>query len=123
MDTLRIAVPSAVPGGLDAPVDAHFGHCEMYTVVDIKDRHIAAVGTLPNVPHGEGGCMAPVAFLAENGINVLIAGGMGMRPLLAFREIGIDVYFGGDAPSVRAAVHACMAGSLPQFAPADTCAG
>jgi predicted Fe-Mo cluster-binding NifX family protein len=123
MNEIKIAIPSVLPGGLEAPVDEHFGHCEIYTIVEIRDGHVAAVSTLPNVPHENAGCMAPVKYLAGNGINVLIAGGMGMRPLVAFEQIGIEVYYGAGAPSVHAAVQALIAGSLPSFAPVDTCAG
>ena len=28
---IRIAIPSVQPGGLDAEVGAHFGHCDLYT--------------------------------------------------------------------------------------------
>jgi predicted Fe-Mo cluster-binding NifX family protein len=35
-----VAVPSELPGGLDAGVNAHFGHCEVYTLVIINDHKI-----------------------------------------------------------------------------------
>jgi predicted Fe-Mo cluster-binding NifX family protein len=123
MAKIRIAVPSALPGGLDVPVNPHFGHCDIYTVVDLDDGNVSGVGTLPNVPHEDGGCMGPVNHLAGHGIHVLIAGGMGMRPLVGLNQAGIDVYYGADAPSVRAAVQAFIAGSLPEFAPVNTCSG
>ena len=39
MDTL-IAVPSDQPGGLDARVGAHFGHCEVYTLAKIDNGEV-----------------------------------------------------------------------------------
>ncbi len=123
MDTLRIAIPSTLPGGMDSAVGAHFGHCDCYTIVDVADGGIAQVGTLPNVPHVQGGCMAPVNHLAQNGVNVLLAGGMGMRPLLGFNQVGIKVYHGGDAASVKDAVAAFLAGNLVPFALEHTCGG
>ena len=72
-----VAIPSSHPGGLDAPLGAHFGHCDLYTLVKIAQGKVQEVATLPNVPHEQGGCMAPVNHLAQNGVQVLIAGGMG----------------------------------------------
>ena len=41
-----LAVPSCMPGGLDAQMGMHFGHCDIYTIVEIEDNAIKAVGTL-----------------------------------------------------------------------------
>ncbi len=35
---MRIGIPSDRPGGLDAGVSAHFGHCDLFTAVEIKGR-------------------------------------------------------------------------------------
>jgi predicted Fe-Mo cluster-binding NifX family protein len=123
MNAARVAIPSALPGGLQAAVGAHFGHCELYTVVDIQDGKIAQVSTLPNVPHQQGGCLAPVNHLAQNGVTALIAGGMGLRPLMGFQQVGIEVFHGGTAPTVDAAVKALIEGSLPRFSRENTCGG
>jgi predicted Fe-Mo cluster-binding NifX family protein len=118
-----IAVPSASPGGLEAPLGAHFGHCELYTMVAVEDGNISRVDVIPSVPHAQGGCMAPVQYLAENGAKILIAGGMGLRPLMGFNQMGIDVYFGGNAMTVGDAVQALVQGKLPQFSQEHTCGG
>lgn len=123
METIIIAIPSENPGGLDANIGAHFGHCDLYTIVEAKGREIINVRTLPNVPHQQGGCMAPVNHLAQNGVNVLIAGGMGMRPLMGFQQVGVRVFHGSGAPSVGHAVQALLMGSLPAFTTEFTCGG
>ena len=63
METTIVAIPSENPGGLEAQVGEHFGHCELYTLVEIRNGAVHAVTTLPNVPHQHGGCMAPVEHL------------------------------------------------------------
>jgi predicted Fe-Mo cluster-binding NifX family protein len=123
METCRIAIPSAAPGGMESPISGHFGHCDCYTVVDVAEGKIAEVATLPNVPHVQGGCMAPVNHLSQNGVTALIAGGMGMRPLMGFAQAGITVYHGGQAESVGEAVAAFLAGGLTQFSLNHTCGG
>ena len=119
----KVAVPSSMPGGLEASLGAHFGHCDLYTVITVAEGEISQVDTLPNVPHQQGGCMAPVQHLASNGVNLLIAGGMGMRPLMGFQQVGIDVYFGGDSQTVGQAVEGLLSGRLPQFTQEFTCGG
>lgn len=123
MDQARIAIPSSQPGGLEAGVGAHFGHCDLYTIVDVKDGRIMQVTTLPTIPHQQGGCLAPVNYLAKNGITVLIAGGMGMRPLTGFNQAGIEVYRGSEASRVEAVVKSLIAGDLPRFSRENTCGG
>ena len=123
MSEVVVAIPSAPPGGLEAALEAHFGHCYLYTLVKIAGGQISEVTTLPNVPHEQGGCLAPVRHLAQNGVGVLIAGGMGMRPLQGLLQLGIEVRFGQDSRTVGEAVNAYLAGRLPQFTPQWTCGG
>ena len=122
MNTL-IAVPSAAPGGLEAPLGAHFGHCDLYTLISVAEGEIQSVDVIPNIPHEQGGCMAPVRYLADRGVKRLIAGGMGMRPLMGFTEVGIEVYFGGSEKIVGNAVNELLTGNLQQFTLNHTCGG
>ena len=123
MKTTIVAIPSTHPGGLEAPLGAHFGHCDLYTLVKIADGKVQEVATLPNVPHQQGGCMAPVNHLAQHGVQVLIAGGMGMRPLMGFNQVGIEVLFGNGAQTVGEAVEALLNAGLPRFTTEFTCGG
>lgn len=122
METL-IAVPTAEPGGMDAPVDAHFGHCATYTLVKVADGEVKDVSSVPSCPHVQGGCMAPVNYLADLNVKALISGGMGMRPLMGFNQVGIQVYHGSGTPTVKAAVEAFIQDSLPVFTVDQTCGG
>ena len=123
MQSTIVAIPSTHPGGLEAPLGAHFGHCDLYTLVKIADGKVLEVATLPNVPHQQGGCMAPVNHLAQNGVKILIAGGMGMRPLMGFNQAGIDVLYGNGVQTVNEAVEAFLNGTLPRFTTDFTCGG
>ncbi|SPJ14333.1 Dinitrogenase iron-molybdenum cofactor biosynthesis protein [Syntrophobacter sp. SbD2] len=123
MKNITVAVPSTNPGGLDSFLGAHFGHCDLYTLVEVTDGQVQNVRTLPNVPHQQGGCMAPVNHLAQNGVQVLIAGGMGMRPLMGFNQAGINVLYGGGVQTVGEAVDAFLKGNLQQFTNDFTCGG
>ncbi len=123
MDKKIIAIPSALPGGLDAGMGMHFGHCEIYTIAEVEDGKVASVRTLPPIPHQQGGCLAPVNYLAGEGVNVLLAGGMGMRPLMGFNQAGVEVYYAGNFPTVGQSVQAFIEGKLPVFTPEHSCGG
>ena len=118
-----IAIPSEQPGGLEAGVGAHFGHCDLYTLVQVAEGQVLDIKVIPNVPHQQGGCLAPVQHLAGSGVTQLIAGGMGVRPLMGFNDVGIKVYYGGGARTVGDAVVAMLKGDLPEFKQENTCGG
>lgn len=118
-----VAIPSVMPGGLEAPVDAHFGHCGIYTLVTLKDGQVDQVRLLPTVPHEQGGCLSAVNYLAQQGVNILISGGMGLRPLMGFNQAGIEVYYRGLATTVAQAAEALAQGKLTAFTQDQVCGG
>ncbi|MDL2207255.1 NifB/NifX family molybdenum-iron cluster-binding protein [Desulfovibrio sp. OttesenSCG-928-M16] len=122
MSTL-VAVPSMNPGGLESEVMPHFGHCDVFTLVEMDNGSIINVRILQNQPHEHGDCVAPVRFLAEHGVSVMLAGGMGRRPFMAFQENGIQVYFSGTEGSVIAALQGYAQGKLPAFGDNGLCQG
>jgi len=119
----RIAVPSNDQGGLDGTRAGHFGHCDVFTLVDVKDGEIEQVTTINNREHMQGGCMVPVNLLSENKVNALIVGGIGMRPLMGFRQVGIDVYHDATRPEIRHVVEDLIAGKLPVIGDDQVCGG
>jgi predicted Fe-Mo cluster-binding NifX family protein len=118
-----IAVPSEAPGGLDAPISAHFGHCHAFTMVNVESSKIGVVNVLDNEGHAHGGCMAPVMLLHSHHVEALVAGGMGGRPLAGFQQVGIRVYFKEEARSVRDAVQLLIDGKCREFGSAQACGG
>lgn len=119
----RIAIPSVEQGGLDGMRSGHFGHCDVFTLVDVEGGEIKKVTTVANQGHVQGGCMVPVNFLAQHKVNALIVGGIGMRPLMGFRQVGIDVYHDAQRQEIRPVVEDLIAGNLPQIADDQVCGG
>lgn len=117
---MRISVPSLRPGGLDADVSAHFGHCEIFTAVELDGDSIGKVWTLGN--DEEHNCMIPVQRMLSEGIDTVLLGGIGRKPLMEFRRIGIKVYVGA-AGSVKDAVDGFLSGSLREATLEDVCRG
>ena len=120
---MKIAIPSSAPGGLEAPLEPHFGHCYAFTMVESDGEQITEVDVVINQGHAQGGCMAPVMELKQAGVEVLIAGGMGARPLAGFQQVGISVYFNEGAATVGEAVELVQSGQARIFGPAQVCGG
>lgn len=119
----KIAVPSMHPGGLDSPRSGHFGHCDVFTMVEVDEGKITEVALVSNPPHQQGGCQAPVNLLHQAGAHALIVGGIGMRPLMGFRQMGIEVYFGPDGDTVGSVIDQLLEGRLTPIGDNQVCGG
>jgi predicted Fe-Mo cluster-binding NifX family protein len=123
MENGRIAVPSLGNGGLDGERAGHFGHCDVFTFIDVEDGEIKEVSTIQNQEHVQGGCMVPVNLLAGHKVNALIVGGIGMRPLMGFKQAGIDVYHDAERVAIKPVVEDLIAGKLAMIADNQVCGG
>ncbi|WP_457577590.1 NifB/NifX family molybdenum-iron cluster-binding protein [Desulfomarina sp.] len=123
MTKVRIAVPSEGEGGLDGKRAGHFGHCDVFTLIDVEDGEIKEVSILPNKEHVQGGCMVPVNLLAEHKVQQLVVGGIGMRPLMGFQQVGIDVYHDAERIDIRPVVEDMIAGKVPVIQNDQVCGG
>jgi predicted Fe-Mo cluster-binding NifX family protein len=72
-------------------VSAHFGRCQSYTIVDIKEGQILSREEIPNPGHQPG--FLP-EYLSERGVNSIIAGGMGPRAQNLFSQKNIETIIG-----------------------------
>ncbi len=123
MENGRIAIPSMGEGGIDGQRSGHFGHCDAFTMVDVVDGEIKTVTTVKNGEHVQGGCMVPVNLLAEHKVDALIVGGIGMRPLMGFKQVGIDVYHDAERIDTRPVLDDLIAGKLPMISDDQVCGG
>ncbi len=123
MKSGRIAIPSNGQGGLDGTRSGHFGHCDLFTLVDVENSEIKEVSILQNQEHVQGGCMVPVNLLSENRVTALVVGGIGMRPLMGFRQVGIDVYHDDQQIEIGPVVQDLIAGKLAQIENDQVCGG
>lgn len=92
MGATRIAIPCIGQASLQAPVSPHFGRCDSYAIVTLEEGKIKSVESLSNASHSD--CTSPVRMLADSGVTLMLVTGMGMRPYLALKELGIDVSYG-----------------------------
>lgn len=103
---MKIAIPLA-----DGKLTAHFGHCAQFAIVDVdrESKTIKEQVVLDPPPHEPG--VLP-AWLAEQGVNVIIAGGMGQRAQTLFTDKSIEVVVGAPVDTPEALVSDYLAGTL-----------
>ena len=85
---MRYAIPVS-SGGLSA----HFGHCEHFALIDVDEerKKVLRKELVPSPGHQPG--LLP-EWLAEQGVSVVIAGGMGSRAQNLFNQNHIGVVIG-----------------------------
>jgi predicted Fe-Mo cluster-binding NifX family protein len=89
-------------------VAEHFGHCANFNIYETGDGRIKSCVTLANPGHSPG--FLP-NFLYEQGVNVVISGGMGGGAVRIFNEKGIEVITGASGKAGDA-VEAFLKGAL-----------
>ena len=119
----RIAVPSIGEGGLNSTRSEHFGHCDVFTLIDFENGKIKADSILANGGHEHGGCMVPVNLLAQQGVKAIIVAGIGRRPLIGFDEVGIEVYMDKVHSKVNEVLDQLMNDKLDKISVDETCGG
>jgi predicted Fe-Mo cluster-binding NifX family protein len=123
---MRVAIPSNAPGGLEAGRSEHFGHCDLFTVVNLDgNKGITSVETVENAGHEAGGCLVPVQILHDAKVDAIVVAGMGARPMMGFSQVGITVYYADPnrITDVNLAIEHLQAGKLPIMRSDQACSG
>ena len=89
-------------------VSEHFGHCEDFLIYSTEENKIINETKVGNPGHKPG--FLP-NFLGDQGVEVIIAGGMGGGAVEIFNERNIEVILGAKGEAT-AAVEAYLAGNL-----------
>lgn len=92
---MRIAIATE-----NKAVCQHFGHCPEYTLYTIEGIEIREKEVIPNPGHKPN--FLP-GYLQELGVDVIIAGGMGVKAQKLFAEAGINAILGIAGPTEQVA--------------------
>jgi len=84
----------AIPVDVNNQIEDHFGHCDHYKIFSISNENeIVKKETIQ--AEEDCGCKSNIAFvLAENGITVMLAGGIGAGAVNVLNQCNIDVIKG-----------------------------
>lgn len=89
----------AVPITSDNQIDSHFGHCDSYKVFSVSEKKEITDTKIIQSPQGCG-CKSDIAsILANDGVKIMLAGGIGGGAINVLYNNGIEVIRGcsGDA--------------------------
>lgn len=86
----------------------HFGHTEFFKVYEVENGFVKSANVFSTNGSGHG---ALAGFLAANGVDTLICGGIGGGAQMALAEAGIKLY-GGVSGLADDAVAALLSGNL-----------
>ena len=89
-------------------VTGHFGHCDSFILFNAENGVIVGQQTVPNPGHRPG--FLP-NFLADQGVNVIISGGMGGGAVEIFNERNVEVVVGASGEA-KDAVERYLKGEL-----------
>jgi ATP-binding protein involved in chromosome partitioning len=103
---MRIAIPLAA-----GRLCMHFGHCEQFALVDVtgSDGNAMQTTLMTPPPHEPG--LLP-RWLHQQGVTLVIAGGMGQRAQQLFSQSGVHVVVGAPPESPESLVSAYLDGTL-----------
>jgi len=110
--TMKFAVPTH--GG---KLCAHFGHCEAFALIDIDGNNTIISEAYVTPPPHEPGLLPP--WIAQQGVNCVIAGGMGARAQQLFAENGVKVVTGAQGEYPKEIIENYLKGTLTTGA--NTC--
>ncbi len=85
---MKIAIPSK-----ENKLCAHFGNCESFTFVEVNENSNEITNIESIIPEGGVSCQC-ASWIAEQGTDIVLAGGMGGRPMQIFAQNGVKVIAG-----------------------------
>ncbi len=88
MISMRIAF-SSLSDGIESDLSPHFGRCPYFVFVDIENNEIVSVNAKANPYYSQHQPGVVPQFIAQEGANVIIAGGMGPRAIDWFQQLGV----------------------------------
>jgi ATP-binding protein involved in chromosome partitioning len=103
---MKIAIPVSY-----GQLSAHFGHCEQFALVEVDPSEKKIIGTEYAVPPPHEPGVLP-RWLHEQGVDVIIAGGMGQRAQQLFAQNGIGVVVGARCQAAEEVVTNYLQGTL-----------
>ncbi len=99
----------AVPVNEKNILDAHFGHCQFFALINTDGDKIISEEKVVPPPHEPG--LLP-RWLANKGVTDIIAGGMGQKAIQLFNQGGVNAFVGAPQLSARELVEGHLQGKL-----------
>lgn len=112
----RVAISAGDSSGLDSLVSPHFGRCPYYALVDLDGRDVKQVNAIANPYYEQHAPGVVPGFIHDQGVDVMLTGGMGRRAIGFFEQYGIEAVTGASG-TVHDALEEYLGGRLQGAAP------
>jgi predicted DNA-binding protein (UPF0251 family)/predicted Fe-Mo cluster-binding NifX family protein len=95
-DPMIVAVPH-----LQGDVNAHFGSTQQFLIAEVAKQKVqrTSIFEIQGMQHSHSGI---AGFLKEQGVEVILAGGMGVPMQQALKQMGFTLYCGVSGPALEA---------------------
>ena len=103
---MKIAIPTE-----NEKLCSHFGHCESFTFAEVNPETKEILNIETRVPE-EGISCQSANWISEQGANIILAGGMGARPLEIFSRNGVQVISGCPELPIKELITSYLDSSL-----------
>ena len=85
---MKIVIPAK-----DEKLCSHFGNCESFCFIDVDNETKEILNIENKIPEGGISCQS-ASWIASQGVDTVLAGGMGGKPLNIFAQNGVKVIAG-----------------------------
>lgn len=103
---MKICIPTS-----EGKLCSHFGHCDSFTIAEIDENTKEILSIEEKIPEDGISCHSAM-WIGEQGVKLVLAGGMGARPLMMFAQAGIKVIPGCPELEIKELLTKFMANSL-----------
>ncbi len=99
---MKIAI-SSTGKSLESEIDARFGRCPYFLIVEIEDKEIKNIKAIENIAAGQrgGAGITSAEIIAKEKVEAVITANLGPRAFSVFEQFEIKIYQGegkvGDA--------------------------
>lgn len=112
---MKIVIPTA-----EGKLCGHFGHCESFSFVEINPETKEIISIEERIPEDGISCQS-ASWISAQGANMVLAGGMGGKPVGLLSQNGVEVVLGCPELPIKEVVEKYMNNSL--VTGENTCGG
>ena len=111
---MKVAI-SSTGKNLESEVDARFGRCNYFLIVNIEDKKIKSVKVIKNTAVSQigGAGISAAEIVANEEVNAVITANLGPRAFSVFNQFGIKIYQGQG--KIKDVVQKFIGGKLIQI--------
>ena len=118
---MRLVFPTDENMGYLSRRGAHFGKAKFYTIIVLDEGKIVDVEVKENPGHSGGACGNAVDNIMTLEPDALVVSGIGGSPAQGFANVGLDLYFDKESPTVEHSVKRFIDGKLEKSGGNGTC--